>query len=277
MYGYHFLFQGGFINSLYLSAGDVIASTEVNYVFLPSTSLLVHPFPVQSKPLQVLPQPLSSHPHLVARFPPHHSRPYSMSRVPAAQSLPGKPPIAQQRDQDREHIPQLVRGKASREIKSCSHNHPATLFPLPFFFARSVTAAQPAALNTRSLLLWLSPIPSPTTLYLADFLSPNLSAWRMLFHFLHSSIFPISKEGGVTCSGSPSPLIISLKHILLFQANVIWHFRACVFEDKKCQRTLWPFQHQALHKAGHGLPCCSHIQGTCSKRLAPEKADRGKN
>lgn len=126
-----------------------------------------------------------------------------------------------------------------------------------------------ASSQKHSLLHWHlfppAPTPShplPASLYSAGFLRPNLSAWQGAFPF--SSIFPVSNMGGSSLSPESSlcPLIIWLKHILLFQANVIWSFQA--FKDKKCQRTLLSL-FTTSHKARHGLPHRYDIQETCSK------------
>lgn len=209
--------------------------------------------------------------HLAAREPPPPQQaPAARPGATAAQSLPGKQPTAQQEEGDVERSPQQAR---SLRV-TVTTTQPHILYPSVFCKPdHSSTACcikhslPPALALSHPLPCWPSFGWFPQAKFVSITGAFPLSVFICFLPFLMREVSHAQAP-----ESSPSPLIISLKHILLFQANVIWCFRAYIFKDKKCQKNTTPFQ----HKAGHGLPHCCYIQGTCSKHLAPAKGGGGK-
>ena len=140
---------------------------------------------------------------------------------------------------------------------------------------------KPAALNTRSLLLRLSPIPSPAGLYSAVFFRTNSSASQVPFHFVYASIFfPPFLTREVSHAQAPQEQPLPSYHCTEthppLPGKCYLAFSSVHFQRQETAKNAPPFRHEASHKAGHGLPHCGYVQGTCSKHLAPAKPGRGK-
>lgn len=245
-----------------------------NAVLPPSPSIPPgSPFPsVMQTLLKVLPQPSPHSCISLPGTPPPRQPPQHIFGTTAAQSFLGKEPTASSGSKAG------TTTHSWQEGESLSHNHPA-ISSSPF------RCLQARSGQHRLLHLTLAPscsgfLPSPPCRPLFSWF-PQVKLVNITGAFPLSVFICFSREGGVSCSSSessPSPLIISLKHILLFQANVFvmvfWRVR---FQRQEMPKNeLYTLPRGGFTQSWAWLATSLYIQGTCSKHLAPAKWGREK-
>lgn len=225
---------------IHFSIGDVTAPTDVNHAFPPPASLPVHPFPVQCKP--------DSRSCLSPLLPAasHWGDTTTTAARPGGNCCPvlsggaAHSPAAGRRWGNTAHSWWEVEWSGSLRVTATTiHLHPLS----PSIFCKPGHSSAACCLKKNSFppaLALSHPLPCrPLFSWFPQAKFVSVTGAFPLSVFIYFPPFPTREVLQAQAhESSPSSLIVSLKHILLFQANVIWCFREFVFKDKKCQRTL---------------------------------------